>query len=47
MNDETNIIIAYIELIYFRRGQVMKISEIEIWGILTSLKYLFQVLLLW
>ena len=28
--EETNIITAYIELIYFRRGQVMKISEIEI-----------------
>ena len=44
--EETNIIIASIELTFFRRGRVMKISEIEIWGILTSLKYLFQVLLL-
>ena len=47
MHEETDIIIAYIELTYFRRGQVMQISEIEIWGILTSLKYLFQALLLW
>ena len=28
--EETDIIIAYIELTYFRRGQVMQISEIEI-----------------
>ena len=28
--EETNIIIASIELTFFRRGRVMKISEIEI-----------------